>query len=91
MVLLVSGVKGSLELNGLKRLLVSGVGWSLELCFVMCVWSSFGGAVGFVCLVRCCIVVLCFWGGWWCGVVLLLVLLLLVVCLVLSFWECVGL
>jgi hypothetical protein len=22
--------------------------WSLELCFVMCVWSSFGGAVGLV-------------------------------------------
>ena len=27
----VSGCKGSLELNGLKRLLVSAVGWSLEL------------------------------------------------------------
>ncbi len=28
---LVSGVKGSLELNGLARLLVSGAGWSMEL------------------------------------------------------------
>jgi hypothetical protein len=28
---LVSGVEGSLELNGLARLLVSGAGWSMEL------------------------------------------------------------
>ncbi len=28
---LVSGVKGSLDLNGLARLLVSAAGWSMEL------------------------------------------------------------
>ncbi len=31
LVLVVSGVKGALELNGLARLLVSGAGWSMEL------------------------------------------------------------
>ena len=49
---LVSGAVGlwclwSLVLNGLTRLLVSGVGWSLELCFVRGV-VLFGVGVVFV-------------------------------------------
>ncbi len=37
---LVSRVKWSLELDGLKRLLVSGSGWSLELCFLGVVYCG---------------------------------------------------
>ncbi len=39
MVLLVSGIKESLELTGLKRLLVSRAGWSLELLVSRDYWS----------------------------------------------------